>query len=150
MRAWLGLALALTLTACSGNKDTETDATDATDVVETDDTGTTGGGESFGPIYQDLLKPSCALAGCHAAGSGNGMELTDDGAYAALVNQPARDAAGETYVIPGDADGSYIIKKMEGAPDIVGFPMPSPFGWADCCQEDIDRVRAWIDAGANP
>ena len=54
-------------------------------------------------------------------------------------------AAGEILVIAGDADGSYLIKKLEGADGISGDPMP-PSGSLD--QSDIDQIRDWIDRGA--
>jgi hypothetical protein len=153
MRAWLGLALALA--ACSGDTattDSDTGATtDSDSTTDTDSpTDSTPAGPTFGEVWDDHLEQGCALAGCHAIGSGNGMEISESTGHAALVGVSAVDAPGEVYVIPGDPDNSYLIRKMEEAPGIVGDPMPPPFGWADCCQTDIDAVRAWIAAGALP
>ncbi|MCB9700072.1 MAG: hypothetical protein H6738_25010 [Alphaproteobacteria bacterium] len=137
----------LALAACSGDTDT-TVPTDTSETDGTTETGTTTSAPTFQAVYDDVLKPSCAVAGCHSAGSGNGMELTDSGAYAALVNAPSGVAAGEVLVIPNDADGSYLIKKLEGAAGILGTEMPPPFGGQDA--DDIQMIRDWIDAGANP
>lgn len=137
----------LALAACGGDTDTTT-PTDTTETDGTTETGTTTTTPTFQAVYDDVLKPSCAVVGCHAAGSGNGMELSDSGAYAALVNAPSAIATGEILVIPNDADGSYLIKKLEGANDILGNEMPPPFGGQPA--SDIQMIRDWIAAGANP
>jgi hypothetical protein len=138
MRAACTLLL-LTLAACAGD--------------ETKDTDTDGGGATFTAVYDTVLnptdtqKPSCELAGCHAAPSSNGMELDGrDNAYASLVDVDSEFATGEVLVIPGDADNSYLVKKLEGASGITGDPMPPPFGGID--PADVQLVRDWIDAGA--
>ena len=51
-----------------------------------------------------------------------------------------------TVIVPGSADASYLIKKLEGAPGIVGVQMPrlAP----PLPQQEIDRVaRSIITAG---
>jgi hypothetical protein len=110
------------------------------------DTGTDGGAATFSQVRDEVLVPSCALSSCHAAGSPNGMELVAGSEYQALVNAPSIAATGETLVVPGDADGSYVIDKLEDADNIVGSPMPPPFGGLDPAQ--IQMIRDWIDAGA--
>jgi hypothetical protein len=50
-------------------------------------------------------------------------------------------------VIAGNASGSYLIQKLEGASDIVGLRMPRngpPFLTA----AQIDLIRQWINNGA--
>ena len=49
-------------------------------------------------------------------------------------------------VIPGDANGSYLIKKMENADGIIGDIMPPGAGLPE---EKIQAVRSWIDNGAS-
>ena len=48
--------------------------------------------------------------------------------------------------MPGDANGSYLIHKLEGRSDIVGSRMP--LGGPFLAQADIDVIRTWIAQGA--
>ena len=55
--------------------------------------------------------------------------------------------AGTTLVIPGDPDNSYLVKKLEGASDIVGLRMPrnnGPF----LTEGQMSVIRRWITEGA--
>ena len=64
---------------------------------------------------------------CHVAGglaAGTGLISTDGVSYGNLVNAPAASKPGATRVIPGDAGDSYLVRKLEGAPDITGVRMP--------------------------
>lgn len=100
---------------------------------------------SFSSVDSDIFVRSCGFSSCHGANTG-GMTLgagSDD--YSALVGVPAVGATGETRVIPGDPDNSYLVKKLEGADDIVGVRMPPGAALEGA---DIERVREWIAAGA--
>lgn len=99
---------------------------------------------TFTNVVADVLNPSCALAGCHAEGAAQ-VVLTDAAAYGNLVDQPSVDDPAETLVIPNDSAGSYLVTKIAGSPT-VGDLMPPPDG--GLAQEDIDLIKAWIDAGA--
>ena len=98
-------------------------------------------------IQENVFTPSCAFAGCHAPPVSENLNLTDGAAFVNLVDAAASGKADETRVIPNDADGSYLIRKLEGGPDINGGQMPA----SGCClaQPVIDNIRAWIDAGAD-
>jgi hypothetical protein len=65
--------------------------------------------------------------------------------YGSLVNAESADAEGEILVVPGDANSSYLILKLEDAEGIVGDAMPPA---QPLPKEKIERVRSWIDAGA--
>ena len=72
-------------------------------------------------------------------------------AYANLVGVPASNmaahAAGLLRVAPGDPDGSFLIRKLEGALTAdEGTPMPQ--AGARLPQDRIDLLRRWIAAGA--
>ncbi|MCB9689668.1 MAG: hypothetical protein H6738_21660 [Alphaproteobacteria bacterium] len=136
------------LAACSGTgTGGPTDSETGTTPPETG-TSVCTSAPSFDTVYTSILEPSCELSGCHTSTDVNGMNLTEATAYDALVNVAAQDAPGETLVIPGDPDGSYVVKKLEDAPDIVGDPMPWPFGNQPV--GDIAEIRDWIACGANP
>lgn len=76
-----------------------------------------------------------------------GLNLTHDMAYDQIVNVAARNKAGAVRVIPGDAENSYLIHKMEGLPGIAGIRMPSgssPY----LTDGQILIVKRWIATGA--
>lgn len=92
-----------------------------------------------------------ACTQCHIAGgaaNGTGLFLNDSAAaYANLVGKASRLAAGQTLVIPGDPDNSYLVKKLEGQAGITGLRMPrnnGPF----LTQGQMLVIRRWIKEGA--
>jgi hypothetical protein len=74
------------------------------------------------------------------------MNLEHDIAYSQLVNVPSARKAGAVRVIPGNADDSYIVHKVEGRPGIVGARMP--FNGPFLTEGQILILRRWIDLGA--
>lgn len=102
------------------------------------------GGTGFEAIYAGIVAPRCGLSGCHdASGQAGGLVLADPcGAHAALLG---KGDCGKTYVLPGDAEGSFLIDKLESDLPSCGGPMP-PTGALP--QELRDAVYDWIDSGA--
>lgn len=97
-------------------------------------------------IYEILQRRSCTSSGCHGAGAG-GLTMTSASvAYGNLVNQPAVGKTGEVRVIPGDAEGSYLVKKLEGAAGIAGEQMPR--GMTPLDTTDMTNIKNWINQGA--
>ena len=77
-----------------------------------------------------------------------GLNLVEGAAYAALVGRPSGQKPGAVLVIPGDPDRSYIVNKLEGAPDIVQLRMPrnnGPF----LTEGQMAVIRRWIAQGAD-
>lgn len=75
------------------------------------------------------------------------LVLTEGRAYQQLVGRASVAKAGATLVIPGDPDNSYLVKKLEGASDIVGLRMPrnnGPF----LTEGQMRVIRRWISEGA--
>jgi len=96
-------------------------------------------------VQAEVFGPSCAFSGCHGDGKGSAnLSLKQGVAYANLVGIAADGDATQTRVIPGDAEGSYLVMKLEDASGITGDVMPSTPLDAD----RIQLVRDWIDAGA--
>jgi hypothetical protein len=92
-----------------------------------------------------------ACIGCHSDqgrnAAGPGLVLLEGRAYAALVGRPSVGKPGATLVIPGDPDNSYLVKKLEGHPDIAGQRMPrgnGPF----LSEGQMLVIRRWIAEGA--
>ena len=89
---------------------------------------------------------SCHLPGGAAAGTG--LFLTDAAtSYAALVGRGSRLKPGETLVIPGDPDNSYLVRKLEGGPNINGLRMPRNTG-PFLTEGQMLVLRRWIKEGA--
>ena len=88
--------------------------------------------------------------GCHTDSGrapASNLNLLDGRSYQQLVGRAATGKAGTTLVIPGDADNSYLVKKLEGASDIVGLRMPrnnGPF----LTEGQMSVIRRWIIEGA--
>jgi len=94
----------------------------------------------------EVLERRCGVERCHAGSVvGGGLYLGPGADYhAALVNVPA---VLEDYmrVLPGDADASYLVIKVEGM-QMAGQQMPID----SIPLDDIDRsnIRNWIGNGA--
>jgi hypothetical protein len=76
-----------------------------------------------------------------------GLLLTDGNAYGALVGRPSPARAGEIFVIPGDPERSYLVRKLEGAADITGARMPRSNG-PFLTPGQMLVIRRWIQEGA--
>jgi hypothetical protein len=50
-------------------------------------------------------------------------------------------------VVPGDAENSYLVHKLDGRSDIVGQRMPRTSG-PFLTEGQISIIRRWIDQGA--
>ena len=92
-----------------------------------------------------------ACVTCHTSTGRNpsgGLNLNHDVAYDQLVNVAARAKAGAIRVIPGDADNSYMVQKLEGRPGIVGERMPRT-GGPYLTEGQMTIIKRWIATGAN-
>lgn len=98
-------------------------------------------------IQTNVFNTSCAVSGCHrGAGAPLGLDLSAGNARDNLVNVDSREVPDLLRVDPGDPDDSYLVMKIEGAPGIVGARMPR--GRPPLSDEQIQLIRAWIEAGA--
>jgi hypothetical protein len=108
---------------------------------------------TFAEIQQAILAPRCAIVTCHDDASESGdLNLTDDDAYAALVNVPpdieAAATAGLLRVDDFDPDNSFLLIKLTGPP--LGQGSRMPLTGDPLSAEDIQLIRDWITAGATP
>jgi hypothetical protein len=100
-------------------------------------------------VVFDLIAFRC---GCHdAVEQASGMyDLTDeDSAWSVLVGVPSFDVPTMNRIEPGDPENSYLVRKIEGRHVEVGGAgnrMP-PTGFP-LREDDVARIRAWIEAGA--
>lgn len=98
---------------------------------------------SFTELETDVFGLSCAFSSCHGSGTA-GLFLNGEDDFDRLVQAPSTIVEGEILVIPYDAEGSYLIKKMRGTDGISGDIMPP--GGMDA--EVVQNIERWIDAGA--
>ncbi len=98
-------------------------------------------------VQADIFTPICSV--CHT-GVGAGLpgvqNLTAGHTYANIVDVTSIEDPSLKRVNPGDPDNSYLVRKIQGSPGIVGVQMPA--SGPHLTQAQIDEVRAWIAAGA--
>ena len=103
---------------------------------------------TFSSIQAHIFAPICGA--CHTGAIAPvGLVLDSDVTFDQLVDKPSREVPDFFLVEPGNPDDSYLIRKLEGGPDMVGFQMPpTELGVSHLSQEDIDVIRLWITEGA--
>jgi hypothetical protein len=99
-------------------------------------------------LVQTLFAPGCVLGRCHTTAAPAG-ELSFTGrrlsVHEALVNAASSERPDRMRVVPFDPDASYLMEKISSESPSVGTRMP-PMGALPA--SEIERVRAWIAAGA--
>ncbi len=140
----LAVAVTLTLAACGDSG------------TGPDNNGNTGGGggnarsivadPSFANVIQEIFnRRGCAAGDCHGPSyQAAGMSLVSGSSYSNLVNV-ASTQTGAFRVIPGDANGSYLIVKVEGR-QTLGDRMPQGASALD--NIDLTNLKNWINKGA--
>ena len=93
---------------------------------------------------QTIFNNNCVV--CH--GTNGGLTLSVGDSFDELVNVPSEGVSSVDRVEPGNSEESYLIWKLEGRSGIVGSRMP--LGGSPLSAENMDIIRSWIDAGANP
>ena len=98
---------------------------------------------------QPILSANCALSGCHAGTSPQqGMNLSSGQTFSNTVNVPSNQSSLDR-IEPGQPDQSYLVHKIQGTQATVGGSGGQmPLGGGPLSQSDIDKIRAWITAGA--
>ena len=106
---------------------------------------------SFATTIQPIFNRSCALPGCHVGPvPTGGLDLTAGVAYSQLVNVPSTQQPGLKRVKPHFPKDSYLVRKIQGGPNISGVMMPNgcpgaPLNGAQCLTPDeIMAIVVWI------
>ena len=77
-----------------------------------------------------------------------GLDLSTAGAWDALVEVEAANGAG-VLVVPGNAKASFLWRKLTNELDAdEGDPMPPATPFVPLKTDQLDAVKAWIEAGA--
>jgi len=96
---------------------------------------------------QQIFSDNCVT--CHSGV--DDLDLSSGSAWRDLVNHPAPavESCGGTLVVPGDAQASYLMQKLESDHPCAGSRMPQgdilPVPLPACV---IALVRGWITGGA--
>jgi hypothetical protein len=138
LRVAIGLCLLATV-ACVGDG-TGLDGDDGGDEV------------TLSRDVQPIFTGNCAFSGCHAGSSPEqGMSLGAGRAFSSVVNVAARELPNMNRVTPNQPGNSYLVHKVQGTHmDAGGSGNRMPLGRSPLSQSDIDLIRAWIQAGAQP
>ncbi len=100
---------------------------------------------TFANIQTNVFDAICV--GCHiGAFAPQGLRLDSANSYSMLVGVPSVERPELFRVAPGNPDASYLIRKLEGGPDIVGAQMP--LNLPPLPQNTINAIRVWIAQGA--
>jgi hypothetical protein len=110
---------------------------------------------TFTSVQKDILRTAesgtgrRACVSCHTANGrtpAGGLNMDVPDPHAVLVNGASTRNPGQVFIVPGNPDASYLVKKLEGAPDIVGARMP--LGGPYLKPGQIQILRRWIELGA--
>lgn len=100
---------------------------------------------SFQADVQEIFERNgCSASTCHGDAQRASMDLRSGTSYDALVGVTATTEA-IVRVIPGDAEGSYLVMRVEGRQS-VGNRMP--LGGTPLDSIDMANLRNWIARGA--
>ena len=99
-------------------------------------------------IQTNIFSAVCAVK-CHRLPTPKkDLNLEAGEAYENLVNVPSVGIPAMMRVLPGDADNSYIIWKLEGREGIRNKQMP--LNLPALPSDQIDSIKTWINEGAVP
>ncbi len=100
----------------------------------------------FSQLQSEIFTPSCAFTSCHGGDRPpRDLSLTEGESYASLLKGETRLSI--PRVTPGDPDQSALVKVLEGSFEGTS---PMPLGQPPLEEEQIELVRRWIAAGAQP
>ncbi|UCB54577.1 MAG: hypothetical protein JSW45_11630 [Thiotrichales bacterium] len=114
-----------------------------------------GGADTWGTIQADILRPWCVPCHNNTPGAAVGLSFEAD-QYDTLVTDGRMVGASMAAIFPillvdpGNSTGSFMIWKLNGLSpnnEPVGIRMPAS-GPPFLEQPEIERIAAWIDAGA--
>lgn len=146
LRSDAALAVGTSIALRAVNADGQTvEKANALTVVDND----AGGGltVSFASNVQPIYTTNCALAGCHDATTAQVGQVLEEGlAIANTVNVPSTEQPTLMRINPGNADDSYLVRKIRGTPGIGGSRMP--LGRPPLTAAQINTIVIWVNEGA--
>ncbi|MBM3915191.1 MAG: hypothetical protein FJ348_04025 [Sphingomonadales bacterium] len=120
------------------------------------------GRPDFELIQEQILTPTCAVAGCHASTADatytqHKLLLTEGQAWDELINQTPQNSAAAVYglklVKPGASDLSLLYHKITCEtghhPALGNIGAPMPLGGQVLSKGQVEFIKQWIDQGAS-
>lgn len=99
-------------------------------------------------IQQEIFVPKCTNGRCHGSDRPVlGLDLASANVAGRLVNRGA-DCAGQTLVVPGNANGSFLFAKVSEVMPRCGNPMPT--GGPALLPGELQCIAQWIASLAPP
>ena len=108
-----------------------------------------GGGPSYVGAVQPIFDRECVK--CHGSKEKKAkLDLSAAESYKTLVNVPSGEVPATLRVKAGNPEQSYLWLKLDHRSE-EGSGMPKGlFSARRLAQKDLDTVRSWIAAGAQP
>lgn len=105
-------------------------------------------------IQTNVFNASCARSNCHVTGNEAGGLILEAGmSHDYLVNKPSTTMMGNGMmrVLPGQPTQSYLLVALGGEPGSPPEGTVMPWGGLPMlCAPEIDAIKRWVAAGANP
>jgi Bacterial Ig-like domain len=99
----------------------------------------------FESIQANVFTPICSP--CHSGATAPEGEMLDAShSYNSIVGMASTEQPAIERIKPGDPDSSYLVRKIQGGPDISGVQMP--YHETPLPQSTIDAIRQWVTDGA--
>jgi len=91
-------------------------------------------------VQTNVFGPACR---CHwGLDREANLELYAPGLEARLIGRPSTQCDNMTLIVPGDPDGSYLVRKLMDAAPACGNQMPG----GTLPDDKLQAVRAWVAA----
>ncbi|MDJ0837756.1 MAG: hypothetical protein QNK37_14670 [Acidobacteriota bacterium] len=110
-----------------------------------------GGNEAvvYEGVVEAIFTATCGGGTCHVGGPAQGGLALDQGVgYGEMVNVPSTQNGSLMRILPGDADNSYVYRKLLSSADAVYSGSRMPRGRAPLSDSDLALIRQWIQDGA--
>lgn len=105
--------------------------------------------QSFDWIVDNIFLESCVSSQCHGGTDPEeGLDLRANVAYSEIVGQSSVQQTGLNLIEPGDPANSYLYIKIGGGNQAMLLEEPMPNDDPPLCDEKVDAIRRWIEAGA--
>ncbi len=115
---------------------------DCTGSVDTTGAATVSYAADIAPLWATY---GCLNSGCHGRPLISSEYSTSSHEDVLTPGEQARSLR-ICPVVPGDPDASYLVRKLEGGPNIGGERMPDEGDFMT--PQDLLKVRTWIAEGA--
>ena len=103
-------------------------------------------------IQTNVFSASCARTNCHVTGNEAGGLILEAGlSHDNLVDKVSTKGNGMMRVLPGDPANSYLLVALGGEPGTPPEGSVMPWGGLPMlCSQEIDAIKRWVAAGAQP